>query len=120
MVSSEQTQRWGLFPHGLQRYHPLPAAEGKPGTSRGFPIPGFVKFQRFFGCWWFPNSCHKEELGGFVLLPFKEHLNFLLPPGILAPGGVRALFPNDIFRTTSILALKDSWKQSGFSELFRA
>lgn len=43
MVSSEQTQRWRLFPHGLQRYHPLPAAEGKPGQCPRVPHSHFWK-----------------------------------------------------------------------------
>lgn len=145
------------------------------GILRGVPIPGFVMFQGFLGCWVFPNSCQQgrvkrilrstsipldfpelflefwlqEESGnpgniqgcshsqfcdipevfGVLVIPkflpagkssedFKEHLNTprfsRISSGILAPGGIRALFPNDIFRPTSILSLRDSWEQMIF------
>ncbi|XP_039933686.2 translation initiation factor IF-2 isoform X2 [Hirundo rustica] len=35
MVPPEQTQRWGLFPHGLQRHHPLPAAQAHRALPAG-------------------------------------------------------------------------------------
>lgn len=59
MVSPEQAQCRGLFPHGLQRYHTLPAAEGNPGNVQAFPVPSFAEVLRFSGCCLFPNSCQR-------------------------------------------------------------